>query len=107
MVQTRALMFNRWRDWFVITFVTYALFVVAVNRASTIRAKRTHKMVRTRIPDAVVSVIKLARALGYKYEVIASYFVINQGRIADVMKGRIGPDVPPAKHLPADFPAMA
>ena len=60
-----------------------------------------------RLPATVVAVIKRARALGYKYEVIASYFVINQGRIADVMKGRIGPDVAPADRLPPDFPAMA
>jgi hypothetical protein len=55
----------------------------------------------------MASVIKLARALGYKYEVIAAYFTINQGRIADVMMGRIAPDVPPAPKLPPDFPALA
>lgn len=59
----------------------------------------------TRLTPTVVGIIKLARELGYKYEVIASYFVINQGRIADVMMGRIGPGVPPARGLPADFPA--
>ncbi len=64
------------------------------------------KQTRKRLPDAVVAVIKLARKLGYKYEVIASYFVINQGRIADVMKGRIGPNVAPATALPSDFPAF-
>ena len=58
------------------------------------------------LPETTVSVIKRARALGYKYEIIASYFVINQGRIADVMKGRIGPTVPPASDLPPDFPAL-
>jgi hypothetical protein len=62
---------------------------------------------RTRLNDGVVAVIKLARRLGYKYEIIASYFVINQGRIADVMMGRIGPDIAPASQLPADFPAKA
>lgn len=61
----------------------------------------------TKLPTAVVAVIKRARELGYKYEVIASYFVINQGRIADVMKGRIGPDIAPADLLPPDFPAKA
>lgn len=60
---------------------------------------------KDRLPAAMVAVIKLARELGYKYEVIASYFVINQGRIADVMKGRIGPNIAPAQHLPPDFPA--
>lgn len=64
--------------------------------------KQTH----TPLPDAVVAVIKLARMLGYRYQVIASYFVINQGRIADVMKGRIGPNVAPATALPSDFPAF-
>jgi len=59
------------------------------------------------LPEHVVAVIKLARRLGYKYEVIASFFVINQGRIADVMKGRIRPDVPPAAELPPGFPAPA
>ena len=59
------------------------------------------------MPSTTVSTIKLAREMGYKYEVIASYFVINQGRIADVMKGRIGPDIPPAMVLPPDFPAYS
>jgi hypothetical protein len=58
------------------------------------------------LPPDVVAAIKRARALGYKYEVIASYYVINQGRIADVMKGRIGPMVPPARALPPDFPIL-
>ena len=57
-----------------------------------------------RVSDKVVSTVKLARALGYKYEVIASYFVLNQGRIADIMKGRIGALVEPAEKLPPDFP---
>lgn len=57
-------------------------------------------------PD-MVPVIKLARALGYNYVPIASYFRINQGRIADVMMGRLFPDIPPADELPADFPVMA
>ncbi len=60
-----------------------------------------------RVTEAMAAVIKLARALGYNYETIASYFVINQGRIADVMKGRIAPEVAPAAALPADFPAIA
>jgi hypothetical protein len=57
-----------------------------------------------KLPPTTVGVIKLARSKGIKYEVIASYFVINQGRIADVMMGRIGPEVPPADRLPPDFP---
>lgn len=55
-------------------------------------------------PD-MIPVIKRARALKYNYARIASYFQINQGRIADVMKGRIYPDIPEAKDLPADFPS--
>lgn len=55
-------------------------------------------------PD-MVPVIKLARALRYNYARIASYFQINQGRIADVMKGRLFPEIPPATALPADFPS--
>jgi hypothetical protein len=54
-------------------------------------------------PD-MVPIIKLARALKYNYARIASYFQINQGRIADVMKGRIYPDIPAATNLPSDFP---
>ena len=50
------------------------------------------------------AIIKLARKLGIPYVPIASYFKINQGRIADVMKGRLFPNIPPAKALPADFP---
>jgi len=61
----------------------------------------------SKLDTTKVAVIKRARQLGYKYEVIASYFVINQGRIADVMMGRIGPDVPAATALPPDFPATA
>lgn len=55
-------------------------------------------------PD-MVPVIKLARHLKYNYARIASYFQINQGRIADVMKGRRFPNIPPAQTLPADFPS--
>jgi hypothetical protein len=54
-------------------------------------------------PD-MVPVIKLARGLKYNYARIASYFQINQGRIADVMMGRMYPDIPAATKLPADFP---
>ena len=54
-------------------------------------------------PD-MVPVIKLARIRRYNYARIASYFEINQGRIADVMMGRRFPGIPPASTLPADFP---
>jgi hypothetical protein len=60
-----------------------------------------------KLDETAVAVIKKARNLGYKYDAIAAYYVINQGRIADVMKGRIGPSVPPADQLPDDFPALA
>lgn len=55
-------------------------------------------------PD-MVPVIKLARRLKYNYARIGSYFQINQGRIADVMKGRLFPEIPPAVSLPPDFPS--
>ena len=60
-----------------------------------------------KIPDSVVAVVKLARHLGYKYEEITSYYTMNQGRIADIMKERIGAAVRPADELPPDFPARA
>ena len=59
-----------------------------------------------KVTAAHAAIIKLARKLGYNYATIASYLVINQGRIADVMKGRVFPDVPPALDLPPDFPAL-
>ncbi len=56
------------------------------------------------VTPAIAAVIKLARKLGYKYPQIASFYVINQGRIADVMKGRICPEIPAADQLPPGFP---
>jgi len=58
-----------------------------------------------KVTPEMVPVIKLARGLNYNYARIASYFQINQGRIADVMKGRRFPEIAPAKHLPSDFPS--
>lgn len=55
----------------------------------------------------IAAIIKLARKLGYQYPPIASFFVINQGRIADVMKGRLFPEVPAAAELPPGFPGLA
>lgn len=52
----------------------------------------------------MVPVIKLAREKGYNYALIASHYKINQGRIADVMKGRRFSDIPPATELLNDFP---
>lgn len=61
----------------------------------------------SRLTPKIISEIKLARARGYKYEQIAAYYVINQGRIADTVYGRIGAGVPSAIELPADFPPKA
>jgi len=57
-----------------------------------------------KLTPEMVPVIKLARKLKYNYARIASYFEINQGRIADVMKGRRFPNIPAADTLPANFP---
>lgn len=57
-----------------------------------------------KVTPEMVPTIKLARTLKYNYARIASYFQINQGRIADVMKGRLYPDIPAAASLPTDFP---
>ncbi|RUM95094.1 hypothetical protein EET67_25290 [Pseudaminobacter arsenicus] len=55
-------------------------------------------------PD-MVPVIKLARQQNIPYSWISGYYPgLNFGRIADVMKGRRYPDIPPADHLPSDFP---
>lgn len=58
-----------------------------------------------KLTSDMVPTIKLARKLDYNYARIAAYFQINQGRIADVMRGRQFPEIPPANHLPADFPS--
>jgi len=53
----------------------------------------------------MASVIKLARALKVPYSWISGYYSgLNFGRIADVIQGKIYPDVQPAERLPADFP---
>ncbi len=59
------------------------------------------------VTPEIAATIKLARKLGYQYPPIASFFVINQGRIADVMKGRMFPEVAPATALPSGFPTLA
>jgi len=58
----------------------------------------------TELTPDMVPVIKLARQRKINYARIASYYQINQGRIADVMKGRRFPEIPPATTLPSDFP---
>lgn len=58
-----------------------------------------------KVTPAMASVIKLARSLGFPYSWITGYYYgLNFGRIADVMKGRLFPEIPPADDLPADFP---
>lgn len=52
----------------------------------------------------MAAVIKLARANRINYSVIASYYTINQGRVADVVKGRRFREIPAARSLPPDFP---
>lgn len=55
-------------------------------------------------PD-MVPVIKLARLKNIPYSWISGYYPgLNFGRIADVMSGKLFPDIPPATELPADFP---
>lgn len=55
-------------------------------------------------PD-MVPVIKLARRMQIPYSWISAYYAgLNFGRIADVMQGRLYPEIPPAQHLPTDFP---
>lgn len=58
-----------------------------------------------KVTPAMASVIKLAREQRIPYSWITGYYTgLNFGRIADVMKGRLFPDVPPAQALPPDFP---
>jgi len=55
-------------------------------------------------PD-IVPVIKLARINRIPYSWISGYYAgLNFGRIADVMQGRLFPEIPPADSLPPDFP---
>ena len=59
-----------------------------------------------KLTPEMVPVIKLARAKNVPYSWISGYYLgLNFGRIADVMKGRRFPDIPPANQLPSDFPA--
>lgn len=58
-----------------------------------------------KVTAEMAAVIKLARRLKIPYSWITGYYTgLNFGRIADVVKGRLFPDIPPAKALPADFP---
>lgn len=58
-----------------------------------------------KLTPEMVPVIKLARLMKIPYSWISGYYPgLNFGRIADVIKGRLYPDIPPASELPADFP---
>ncbi len=58
-----------------------------------------------KVTPEMAAVIKLARSLRIPYSWITGYYSgLNFGRIADVVKGRLLPEVPPAAHLPSDFP---
>ncbi len=59
-----------------------------------------------KVTPQMAAVIKRARAQRIPYSWICGYyFGLNFGRIADVVKGRMFPEVPPAPVLPPDFPA--
>lgn len=62
---------------------------------------------REEITKDISAVIKLARSMGYHYSTIAAFYSINQGGIADVMKGRIDPHIAPAASLPSGFPPLS
>lgn len=56
-------------------------------------------------PD-MVPIIKLARIRNVPYGWITGYYPgLNFGRIADIAKGRLFPEIPAATELPPDFPA--
>lgn len=59
------------------------------------------------LTSEMIAVIKRAREMGYFNHIIAAYYRINQGRIAEVNTGKRGAGVQPATRLPDDFPAMA
>jgi hypothetical protein len=58
-----------------------------------------------KVTSDMAAVIKKARMLRVPYSWITGYYAgLNFGRIADVMRGKLFPEVPPAPTLPADFP---
>lgn len=64
-------------------------------------------MIDRKLTPEMVPVIKLARQQNIPYSWISGYYPgLNFGRIADVMKGRRFPDIPPAAELPEDFPQI-
>lgn len=55
-------------------------------------------------PD-IDHVIKLAHAQNILYSWISgSYAGLNSGRIAEVVRGRMLPEMPMASNFPSDFP---
>jgi len=65
-------------------------------------------MIDRKLTPDMVPVIKLARQRKVPYSWISGYYPgLNFGRIADVMKGRRFPEIPPADALPSDFPHQA
>ncbi|MEO9492398.1 MAG: hypothetical protein ABJJ84_21775 [Anderseniella sp.] len=58
-----------------------------------------------KVTPEMAAVIKRARGLKIPYSWITGYYSgLNFGRIADVVKGRMFPEIPPASSLPSDFP---
>lgn len=78
---------------------------VSVNRYSVVPTRKC-KMHDIEVTPEMVPVIKLARQKNIPYSWITGYYPgLNFGRIADVMKGRKFPEIPPAENLPVDFPS--
>lgn len=61
-------------------------------------------MATTYLTPEMIAVTKRARLMGYFNHIIASYFRVNQGRIAEVNTGKRGAGIAPADALPDDFP---
>lgn len=58
-----------------------------------------------KVTAEMAAVIKRARSLKIPYSWITGYYSgLNFGRIADVMAGKLFPNIPPVSQLPADFP---
>jgi hypothetical protein len=88
--------------------LTMIQFANLVNPLFGRNLSRKERFMHDRIvtPD-IVPVIKLARNMNIPYSWISSYFPgLNFGRIADIMAGRLYPDIPPADALPPDFPTV-
>lgn len=81
---------------------------ISVNRNSVASFLKGTDMNDRKVTPEMVPVIKKARLLKIPYSWITGYYPgLNFGRIADVMKGRLFPSIPPADDLPPDFPSAA